>query len=340
MHIGLIAPPWGPVPPGAYGGTEAVVDRLARGLAGAGHDVLLFTTGDAMCPVERAWVLEESAGDRIGAVDVELRHVLHAYEVVKHCDVVHDHTVAGALAVAWRHPSLPVVLTNHGPFDGAMADILAAVAERVAIVAISEHHASTAPAGQVSRVIHHGIDVDTMPVGDGDGGFALFLGRMTAEKGPARAVEVARRAEVPLVIAAKMREKPEVEYFHDEVEHRLGDDARYVGEVDEVTKTKLLGQAVALVNPIRWPEPFGLVMIEALARGTPVVSFAEGAATEIVEDGVTGFLCHDDDEMVDRLRRVGDLDRDACRRAAEARFTTERMVAAHVDLYESVAAGR
>lgn len=166
----------------------------------------------------------------------------------------------------------------------------------------------------------------------------LFLGRMSPIKGAHRSIRVARAAGRPILLAAKMWEPAERHYFEAMVEPLLGADATYLGEVNGAEKVDLLGGAEALLNPIRWPEPFGLVMIEALACGTPVLSFAEGAAPEIVEHGRTGFLCLDEDDMAARLRRIDELDRAACRASAEARFTTERMVAEHVDLYRRVIA--
>jgi glycosyltransferase involved in cell wall biosynthesis len=184
------------------------------------------------------------------------------------------------------------------------------------------------------------MDVDHVPFGKGDGGYALFLGRMCADKGPDRAIRVARAAGVPLVLAAKIWEPGEQRFFHETVEPMLGDDAVYIGETGGRQKFELLGGAVALLNPIRWPEPFGLVMIEALATGTPVLSFADGSAPEIVEHGVTGLLCDDEDDMIDALRHARDFDRAACRLSAVGRFCAERMVADHRRLYRAMADGR
>jgi glycosyltransferase involved in cell wall biosynthesis len=338
MRIGLIAPPWLPVPPPAYGGTEAVVDRLARGMQGAGHDVVLFTTGDATCPVERRWVFEGAQGWRMGEAVAELRHLIHAYEALASCDVVHDHTVVGP-AFAERLPALPVVTTNHGPFDRELLDIYRAVAHRVPIVAISHAQAATARGLPIAGVIHHGIDPERFPVGGGDGGYLLFLGRMTPDKGAEQAVAVARRAGIPLVLAAKMREPAERRYFEERVRPLLGPGVEWVGEVGGDDKTDLLAGAAALLNPIQWDEPFGLVMIESLACGTPVLATARGAAPEIVDHGVTGVL-GDEDALVAAAGQLGDLDRDACRTAVAERFSTGRMVDEHLDLFARILAAR
>jgi glycosyltransferase involved in cell wall biosynthesis len=340
MRIGIIAPPWLPVPPPAYGGTESMLDRLARGLQAAGHDVLLCTTGDATCPVPRAAVLERAETVRMGHSVPEVRHVVHAYEALAGFDVVHDHTVVGPL-YAERFPGRVVVTTNHGPFSGELNDLYAAMGHRVPVIAISHDQASrAAPGVWLAGVVHHGIDAEDVPVGAGDGGYLLFLGRMAPEKGARRAAEIARAAGKPLLIAAKMREPLEIRYFEDEVRPLLGRGVEYVGEVGPRRKLELLAGAAALLNPIRWPEPFGLVMIEALACGTPVIAYKEGAAPEIVEHGVTGWLCADEADMAAAVERVDELDRRACRAAAEGPFSTARMVADHVEVYRRAIAGQ
>jgi len=339
MRIALVAPPWIAVPPPAYGGTEAVLDTLARGLAGAGHDVLLVTTRDSTCPVERSWVYEAARTDDMGSVVVELRHLLHAYAAVDGADVVHDHTVAGPV-YAERYSPHPVVTTSHGPFTDDMKALYRSIGRRVAIIAISRHQASTAHGVPIARVIHHGVDVSQYPVGPGGGGYLVFLGRMSPAKGVVDAIEVARLAGMPLVIAAKMREPVERDYFDDAVAPLLGPEVVYAGEVGGRDKQELLGSAAALVNPLSWDEPFGLCMIEAMACGTPVVATSRGAVPEIVVHGRTGFVCNDASEMPAAVGRIGSIDRRACRAHVEASFSAERMVAEHVRLYEDVVAGR
>ena len=341
MRIALVAPPWTPIPPPLYGGIELVVDQMARGLQAAGHDVTLFTTGDSTCPVPMAWALPHSEGMRIGMAVPELRHVVHAYEAVSDHDVVHDHTVMGPF-YAERYPGLPVVTTIHGPFNEELTDLYRILAPRVPVVAISHAQHRAAPEVPVARVIHHGIDASAFPVGDGtgddDGEFVLFLGRMAPDKGAHRAIDVARRAGKRLLLAAKMREPWEQAYFEAQVAPHLGTDAVYLGEVPHEQKLRLLSQARALLFPIRWNEPFGLVMLESMACGTPVLAFPEGAAPEVVDDGKTGFLCQDEDDMVRALSRVHELSRADCRAAVEGYFSTQRMVADHIELYEQLVA--
>jgi glycosyltransferase involved in cell wall biosynthesis len=337
LHVGLIAPPWVAVPPPRYGGTEVVIDHLARGLVAAGHQVSLFATGDSTCPVEKHWVLPEAVGTTGSLID-ELGHVQAAYAQLTHCDVIHDHTLLGPLWAVANAVPIPMVTTNHGEFTPELTALYRSVGEHVAVVAISHHQASTAPTVPVAQVIHHGIDVDTLPVGRGDGGYVVFLGRMHPDKGVHRAIEVARAAGKRLLIAAKMWEPVEHQYYAEQVEPLLGPDAVYLGQVGGADKHDLLAGAEALINPIRWPEPFGLVMIEALAAGTPVLAFPEGAAPEIVDHGRTGFLCRDEADMVGRLATIGAIDRAACRHAAESRFSTRRMVDDHIALYQRLTA--
>jgi glycosyltransferase involved in cell wall biosynthesis len=334
MRIGLISTPWVPVPPPAYGGLEAVVDRLARGLVDAGHEVLLAAPANSECPVPCVPGLAEVDPDAgIGGDSLaEIRHVAKAYEAMKDMDVIHDHTVGGPL---YRHrpPGVPVATTNHGPFEPTLNYLYGQMDRDTAIVAISHNQASTARGVRVTRVIHHGLDLDTVPVGTGEGGFAAFLGRMSPDKGAKEAIMVAREAGVPLRLAAKMREEAEHEYFDHEIAPLLSEEIEYVGEVDEPGKYELLGQAIAMLNPIQWPEPFGLVMIEALACGTPVVTTSAGSVPEIIDHGETGLISDDPTGLAESLTKVTGLDRRNCRRVAEERFSTERMVADHVDLY-------
>ncbi len=340
MRIGLIAPPWTPIPPTLYGGIELVVDQLARGLQDAGHDVLLYATGDSTCPVPRRWVLPHAEGQRIGMAVPEIRHVIHAYEAVRECDVVHDHSMIGPFH-AEHYPDLPVATTIHGPFNEELTDLYGAIADRVPIIAISHAQRRDAPEIPIARVIHHGIEASQFPVGDGrgdeDGPYVVFLGRMADDKGAHRAIAVARAAGIRVLMAAKMREPLEMAYFAEKVEPLLGPDAVYLGEVSHERKLELLAGASALLFPIRWNEPFGMVMIEAMACGTPVLAFPEGAAPEVVDHGRTGFLCDDEEAMVEAIGRLDELQRADCRMAVEGYFSTTRMVAEHIELFESMA---
>ncbi|MEU8900037.1 glycosyltransferase family 4 protein [Nocardia sp. NPDC048505] len=339
MKIGLVVPPWVPVPPPAYGGTEAVVGNLAIGLARLGHDVHLFTVGESTCPVRRSYLFEHPTA-QIGVGEAELMHVLHAYEALSDVDIIHDHTSLGPFIGA-SAGGPPVVVTNHGPFTPMRQDMFRAMAEQQAhIVAISQ--AQQRAAGDkvpIDAVIHHGIDLDAYRYGPGDGGYVVFVGRMNPEKGVHRAVQVARLARRKLLLITKIREPEERAYYQERVRPLMAPDDPEPREEPLDRRVELVRHADALINPIGWPEPFGLVMAEALACGTPVLAFPNGAAPEIVEDGRTGFLCRDIWDMADALERVGTIDRRVCRTAAERRFSLLRMARDHERLYRRILTG-
>ncbi len=205
----------------------------------------------------------------------------------------------------------------------------------VRLIGISHPQTSTSPV-RLAAVIHHGIDTTRIEMGEGAGGYAAFLGRMTPEKGVHLAIQAARKAGVPLRIAAKMVEDTEVEYFRTCIEPLLGPGVEYLGELIHHDKFELLRGAVALVNPIQWDEPFGVVMIEALAAGTPVLAIPKGSAPEIVRHGLNGYLCTDLDQLAAAIGDAGTLDRHHCRSDAEERFSMERLADDHMILYRSL----
>lgn len=335
MRIGLIATPWVPVPPPRYGGTEAVIDNLARGLRDAGHDVELFTVGESTCDVTRSWLFRECMEPMNDSI-IESLHVEAAYRALadSDVDVIHDHTVVGPLLGSHAAPArVPVVTTAHGQFHEVSRQVYSRMPDRVSIIAISHPHRASAPEVPVEAVIPHGIDTQRYVPGPGGGGYLAFVGRMSPDKGVHRAIEVARRSGLPLVIMVKMRALEERQYFDDVVKPMLGSDIELMFEPGESERIDLVGRAEALINPIQWPEPFGLVMAESLACGTPVIASPHGAAQEIVEPGVTGFLHETVDGLAEAVRRAGEIDRAECRAAAERRFSRERMVADHVRLY-------
>ena len=339
MRIALIAPPWLPVPPPAYGGTELVIDLLGRGLVAAGHSVTLYTVGTSTCPIPRRhrYDVGQWTAEADSSVLRELAHVTWAYDDLDEVDVVHDHTLAGPFVGSLaRHR---IATTNHGPFrSDDIRQVFRSYPPQVSVIAIS-HDQAAMHDGPIAAVIHHGVDVDSYRADARRAEHLLFLGRMHPDKGAHVAIEIARRSGRPLLLAAKMREPKELAYFNHVVRPLLGDGIDYVGEADRDAKRDLLAGATALVNPIQWSEPFGIVMAEALASGTPVVTTRLGAAPEIVDHGVTGFVCDDIDQMVAAVASVDELDRAACRRAAEERFSIERMTKDHVALYRRIATG-
>ncbi|MGE0879352.1 MAG: glycosyltransferase family 4 protein [Acidimicrobiia bacterium] len=343
MKVGLIAPPWLPVPPVGYGGTESVIDHLARGLQEADVDVVLYTVAESTCPVPKKWS-SERADARMGASVPELRHVLSAYADLRSCgvDVIHDHTNAGPLLAAQRgFTTTPVVTTNHGPFNDELVELYRPIAHRVGVIAISYSQARHAKGIPLAGVIHHGIDPrDFEPARTPSDDYLLFLGRMAPEKGAHHAIRIARRTGRRLVIAAKMREPSERQYFEEFVRPELDRDIVFVGEVTGRQKLDLLANASALINPIQWPEPFGMVMIEALACATPVIALAYGAAPEIVINGVNGYVVETPGAMVRALGRLDQIERSRCRATVEDRFSYQRMADDHLRIYEKACGTR
>ncbi|MBT2531210.1 glycosyltransferase family 4 protein [Arthrobacter sp. ISL-48] len=334
MRIGLIAGPWIPVPPVAYGGIERVVDCLARGFLEAGHDVVLAAPSDSQCRAPRVPGMRTSEPADIGSTLSELSHVIRAYEGMQDVDIIHDHTLAGPLC-RLRPPGVPVVTTIHGLLTPSTADVYRAAGANTSIVAISRDQASHAPDVHVTEVIHHGIELSAVPVGTGRGGYLCFVGRMCPDKGVLEAIQLAQKTGIPLKIAAKMRETDEIRYFQDVIKPLLGSNEEFVGEIGDAEKYELMGEAMAFLNPIQWAEPFGLVMIESLATGTPVVGTPIGSAPEIVEHGRTGYLAATD-ELADLVPAAAGLSRAACRASIEKRFSADRMVADHLRLFASL----
>ncbi|MCX6463570.1 MAG: glycosyltransferase [Pseudonocardiales bacterium] len=334
MDIGLIAPAGVAVPPPAGRGTGAVIDRLARGLVRAGHRVLLAAAAGSTCPVP----LVGGTGPAAEGADqlADLRHVVVCRTAMARADVVHDHTVTGPLHHRPR-PGQPLVATAHGPFDATSGPMYRAM-RGVAVLAVSHAQAATAAGVPLAGVIHQGLDVGSVPVGRGTGGYASFVGRMSAGSGAREAALVARVAGVPLRMSADLRGAAERAFFDARVAPLLGGDVEFLGELGRAEELELVGDSFALVHPGR-AEPSGLTMIEALATGTPVVATPSGAAPEVVEDGVTGLLCPNGITMAAALPDAALLDRAACRASAVCRFSTERMVGAHVRLYEDLLSG-
>lgn len=332
MRIAVVAPPWVPVPPPAYGGTEAVVDALAAGLQAAGHEVLLIAHPDSTCPVPLESIVPAADATPMGRAAAELEHAIGAYRLSESFDVVSDHTIGGPVHGA-AYPDLPVVATNHNQFSRTRDAIYSTLVGRGSIVAISQSHAATTSL-PIAAVVHHGVDVERFPAGGGSGGYLAMLTRMTPDKGIDRAIRLARSAGVPLRIAAKIASQRERDYFDDGIAPMLGGDIEFLGEVDATGKRTLLGDALALLNPIQWDEPFGMAMLESLACGTPVVATPRGAAPEIVVDGTTGFLADDDRALVDAIGRLGSIDRDACRARVRDEFSVERMCERYVAVFE------
>lgn len=342
MRIAVVAPVWFPIPPPAYGGIEWVVSLLADGLAEAGHDVTLFASGDSYTKATLVAAYSEAPSADIGTTTPELRHALACYERADNFDIVNDHS--GPLGAALGATvETPVVHTVHGPMVGADGELyasLARVAPRVGLISVSLNQRKPQPDLHWVANCHNALDLNAYPVHAERGEYLLFLGRMSADKGCHRAVEVAREAGLPLRIAGKMREPAEREYFEAYVAPHLGDGIEYLGETSHGKKVALLQNARATLFPIEWEEPFGLVMVEAMACGTPVLATRRGSVPEVVEDGLTGFVCDDVDEIVERFGSLDQLSPRKIRDRARERFDSERMTEGYEAVYRSVLADR
>lgn len=340
LRIAQIAPCWLTVPPIGYGGIEAMVSRLADGLVDRGHEVTLFASGGSQTKGDLVSHYDEAPG-MAEAVDkpyLEYPHVLGAYDQADEFDVVHDHTFPIGPSIGTQVRNAAVVHTIHGPPAHPSArPIYGQLGDRVHLVAISDFQRTVTPEINYTATVHNGIDVDRHPYRADKEDFLLFIGRMNPDKGAHIAAEVANRLGRRLVIAGKMAEPAEKAYFESEVQPLLTDEVEYVGGADEAMKLDLYSRAAATLMPIQWAEPFGLVMVESLACGTPVVALRNGSVPEIVDHGVTGFVADDIDSFADAVGRVGTIDPAACRRAAETRFSTDAMVEGYQAVYTSVA---
>ncbi len=341
MRIAIIAPPWIPVPPPAYGGVEQVVALQAEGLARLGHDVTLFAPPGSIVPGVRTCESPIELPEQIGQVDVEARRLTALIDELADFDILLDHSSPEGLALVARART-PIVHVAHGPIDRACAHHYRSVAtlnRNVHLVAISDSQRRSAPTVPFTDVCHNGIDVDAIPFRPERGGYLAFLGRMCPEKGPAEAIAIAKAAGRKLLIAAKCREELEQAYFEREIRPHLGEDIVWMGEVDRHEKYDFLGRADALLFPISWDEPFGLVMAEAMATGTPVLATARGAVPEVVRDGLSGFVRSDPAELVPLVDRLNTIDRMRCRHWAQEQFSSEAMALRYDRLLSRAAGG-
>jgi glycosyltransferase involved in cell wall biosynthesis len=331
------------VPPPLYGGIEWIVALLADGLALAGHDVTIFASGDSVIARARlASVYETAPSEHIGETYWDIRHVLACYVRQDEFDIVNDHSGMLAAAVGGvLH--VPVVHTVHGTLEGEpglMYEHICAVAPRVQLISISMNQRRHKPELPWLANCPNALDLSLypFPLETRREDYLLFLGRMTAAKGAHRAIAVALETGLPLKLAGKCREPAELSYFEQFIRPYLGPRIEYVGEVSHGEKVELLQRARATLFPIRWEEPFGLVMIESMACGTPVIASRYGSVPEVVEDGVSGVIVDDYRDMPAALERADALDRAQIRRNAEERFAPERMVADYVRAYEAAIA--
>jgi glycosyltransferase involved in cell wall biosynthesis len=339
LRIGLIAPPVLPLPPPAYAGTERIVTSLALGLHARGHRVAVFASGDSDLPCEvvpvvpRALWHEGLTGDMSTYLQLA---AARAWDELDRFDVVHSHVDTGGFFLA-RHARIPVVTTLHRRLDvGGAPDLIDQFA-MIPLVAISESQRRWNPDANWVATIHHGLDFAATPSSDRQGDYLLLVGRLTQEKGIAEAIELARRTRRRLVIAAKAHEPSERALFEEIVRPAMDEGVvDWRGEVDPSTRDRLMVGALATLMLGAWPEPFGLVAVESMATGTPVIARRAGAYTETIEHGVTGYLVDDLDEAVLAVNRAPRLDRARVRSITRERFGVDRMLDAYERVYRAL----
>jgi glycosyltransferase involved in cell wall biosynthesis len=337
LHVAVIAPPWMELPPRGYGGIEAVCADLVVALLRSEHRVTLIGVGRDGTGATFVPTYDRPQGERLGQAVPEVVHAsaLPAILADLDVDVVHDHTFAGPL-LAPAH-GLPTVVTAHGPTGGEIGDYYRNISRTVHLVAISDAQRTCAPDTRWCGTVHNGLEPAAYPMSTHKEEYALFLGRMCPEKGVVTAIRTARAAGVPLVLAAKCREAAERRYFDEVVAPLLGEDVRWLGEVGGADKLELLGRARCLLFPIDWEEPFGMVMIEAMACGTPVVATPRGSVPEILRHGETGFVCADERALAAAVRAAPAIDPARCRAEVETRFSADRMAAGYASIYQRLA---
>jgi glycosyltransferase involved in cell wall biosynthesis len=342
MQIAQVAPLTEAVPPKFYGGTERVVSYLTDALVELGHEVTLFASGDSLTKAKlapvwpRALRLDPSVKDYYAPVFMELEMVARrAHEF----DVIHAHLDYFGYPLL-RRLNVPSVTTLHGRLDLPELPALYGLYGDVPVVSISDSQRGPLPGAHYVATVLHGLPQDLLAKGSGKGGYLAFLGRISPEKAPDAAIRIAARAGMPLKIAAKI-DKVDVEYFKTTIEPLLSQDhVEFIGEIGDPQKGEFLGNAAALVFPIAWREPFGLVMIEAMACGTPVIAFENGSVPEVIEDGVTGFIVQNENQAVAAAAKIGMLDRDRIRAEFDRRFTAQHMAQNYLKLYSRLAKAR
>ncbi|MBV1856036.1 glycosyltransferase family 4 protein [Catellatospora sp. NEAU-YM18] len=336
----MVAPPYFTIPPKGYGGIEAVVADLSNALTAAGHKVTLIAAGANGTRAEFRPVWDATVPERLGEPGPEIIYAAEARRVVEAlaaegaADVVHDHTFAGVLnAPAYAQLGLPTIATMHGPADSELRGFYRVLGDDVPLVAISHRQQALAPELSWIDVVHNGLDPAAWPYQPCKGSYALFLGRFSPDKGAHTAVLAARAAGLPLILAGKCAEPAERRYFREQVEPLLGPYDQMIGPADGTRKRELFANARCLLFPIQWEEPFGMVMIESMICGTPVVALRAGAVPEVVSHGVSGLICDDPEQLPQALLEVTGLDPADCRRHVVQNFSAAHMALGYARAY-------
>lgn len=343
MRIAQVAPLWERVPPPAYGGIELVVSLLSDELVRRGHEVTLFASGDSLTLAKlesvhpRALRLDPSVKEY---AIYEMLQLAQVYERANEFDVIHSHMGCSALPYS-RLVKTPTVHTLHGIFTSDNRKLYSHAKEQP-YVSISNTQRELNLGLNCVATVYNGIDVDSHKffLQPDEPPYLAFLGRLSPEKGPHHAIAIAKAVGLPLKMAGKV-DVVDVEYFEAEIKpHIDGEQIQFLGEANHEQKNSLMGRAVATLFPITWREPFGLVMVESMAAGTPVVAMRLGAASEVIADGKTGFLCDNVDECIAAVHRISEIDRLACRNHVLNHFSVQQMVAGYEAVYQKISADR
>ncbi|HZS44772.1 MAG TPA: glycosyltransferase family 4 protein [Blastocatellia bacterium] len=341
MKIGMLAPLWERVPPEKYGGTELVVYNLTEELVRRGHDVTLFASGDSITSAKLHSIRLRSLRAHPDQLNPNCYTMLHSAECFRNADqfdLIHNHTGWNSVPMS-SMVDTPTVTTLHDRVNKEGALIFRTYQDHN-VISISDSYRKCAPNLNYLATVYNGIDVDGFPFQEkpADQPYLAFLGRFSFEKAPHLAIKVAKATGSRLKIGAKLPDNPNDEkYYKEMIEPQVdGDQIQYVGELGFEQKVELLANAQALLFPIQWDEPFGLVSVEALACGTPVIACARGAVTEILEEGKVGFLCKDENDLINAVSRIDKIDRAICRSYVEERFDVTAMTDGYLKAYSKI----
>ncbi len=335
MKIAQISPLYESVPPQMYGGTERVVSYLTDELVRQGHNVSLFASGDSVTKAKLIPVCSSALRLNKECVDPITHHVIqmeYVREMINDFDILHYHTDYLHFAFSQSN-SRPHITTLHGRLDLPDLKFVYDKFSHIPVVSISNSQRFPLPMANWVRTVYHGLPEDLYTLGSGKGGYAAFIGRISPEKRVDRAIEIALKAGIPLKIAAKIDKVDQV-YFEKEIRHLLDHPLiEFVGEIGDSQKNEFLGNAQCLLFPIDWPEPFGMVMIEAMACGTPVIAFKNGSVPEVIDEEFTGYIVSDIEEAVTAVNNLHKISREKCRKFFAERFSARRMAEDYVETY-------
>jgi len=340
LDVAIVAPPWFHVPPHGYGGVENVCADLVAGLLHRGHRVTLIGAGGDGTAARFVATYDEPPSGRLGEPLPEVLHAAAAARALADLapDVVHDHTLAGPLQARGR--AAPTVVTMHGPVSGEAGEYYRQLGQSIDLVAISAAQRRAAPDLPWVGTVHNALDVETYPYRRDKDEVLLFLGRLHPDKGVHLAIDAARDAGLPIIVAGKCSEPIELAYLESHVRPRLGPDVTLLGPVDATQKRALLARSAALLFPILWDEPFGMVMIEAMACGTPVVALRRGSVPEVVVDGITGVVCDTADQLSAGVQSARRIDPLTCREHVRDVFDVATMALRYEHIYRTSIARR